>query len=120
MEEQNITIEKGTHGFLTLAGSDLFKGNVVLKIDGKETSLRDKYTIQVSPNLHIIPNDDSGKYINHSCFPNLMVNERRQFVALMDIKKGEEITFDYNSTEDELAEQFYCNCGHENCRGKIQ
>jgi len=120
MEEQNIKIAKRASGFLTLITSDCFMKDVILTIKGEETSVRDKYTIQVSPNIHISPNKDSGKYINHSCFPNTKVNEERQFIALSDIKKGEEITFDYNSTEDELAEQFYCNCGHKNCRGKIQ
>ena len=49
-----------------------------------------------------------------------MVSDKREFVAIRDIDEGEEITFDYHSTEDEIAEEFDCVCGSENCRERIE
>ena len=78
----DIDITESEKGFLTVSTKDYFKGELILSIEGTETLVRDKYTIQISPNLHISPNDDSGKYINHSCFPNTQVNSNREFIAL--------------------------------------
>ena len=41
-------------------------------------------------------------------------------VAARDIKRGEDITFDYNVTEYEVAERFRCNFGAVKCLGEIK
>ena len=37
-----------------------------------------------------------------------------------DIKKGEDITFDYTTTEYEMARAFKCLCGVANCLGEVK
>ena len=54
-------------------------------------------------------------YVNHSCDPNTGIKGKVTFVALRNIKKDEEITFDYSISEDSLWEM-PCNCGAKNCR----
>ncbi len=58
-------------------------------------------------------------YLNHSCEPNLAICGEREFVALRDIEPGEELTFDYSITEDELPWHMTCACGTPSCRGTI-
>lgn len=62
-------------------------------------------------------------YVNHSCDPNAGIKGQITLVAMRDIKKGEEITFDYGTvlyhTNDEPEYEFKCLCGNKNCRGKI-
>ncbi len=58
-------------------------------------------------------------YLNHSCEPNLAICGEREFVALRDIEPGEELTFDYSITEDELPWRMTCACGTPSCRGTI-
>jgi hypothetical protein len=41
-------------------------------------------------------------------------------VAVRDIPAGEELTFDYLTTEWEMATPFACRCGAADCRGLIQ
>jgi hypothetical protein len=41
----------------------------------------------------------------------------RRLVALRELAAGEELTFDYNATEWDLAEPFRCSCGA--CGGSI-
>lgn len=117
---RNIGVVKKNGNFRTIAAKKFVKGDVLLKVTGEETVVRDRYTIQLRKDSHIIPNQFSGKYVNHSCLPNTMINANREFIALKEVKQGEELTFDYKSTEDELAEKFECNCGNPNCRGFIQ
>lgn len=54
-------------------------------------------------------------YINHSCDPNCGIRGEITFVAMRDIQKDEEITFDYAFLDNEDYE-FICNCGTEKCR----
>lgn len=58
-------------------------------------------------------------YLNHSCEPNLAISHEREFVALRDIDPGEELTFDYSISEDELLWTMKCDCGTKRCRGTI-
>ncbi len=56
------------------------------------------------------------KYVNHSCSPNTKVKNLCD-VAIKNIKKGEEITSDYNKNS---AIEFKCKCGEINCRSNIE
>ncbi|KAL0351532.1 UNVERIFIED_CONTAM: Histone-lysine N-methyltransferase ASHH2, partial [Sesamum calycinum] len=67
-----------------------------------------------------------GRFINHSCDPNCrtekwMVNGEVciGLFSLRDIKKGEEVTFDYNYVRVFGAAAKKCVCGSPNCRGYI-
>jgi SET domain-containing protein len=59
-------------------------------------------------------------YINHSCEPNAFMKilyGHILFIALRDIKPGEEITIDYESTLH--SDEKKCSCGASSCRGTI-
>ena len=67
-------------------------------------------------------------YINHSCNPNGAIIHRNELIAIKNIKKGEEITYDYSFTEwtDDKDWEGYdewsmeCNCKSPLCRKKIR
>lgn len=59
--------------------------------------------------------DYADAAINHSCNPNLWFENWWPLVAIRDIEKGEELTFDY-ATGETYSLQRECNCGAENCR----
>ncbi len=63
-----------------------------------------------------------AKNINHSCTPNCETeNEEGRhiwIIALRDIKKGEEVTYNYGYDIDNY-EDHPCRCGSENCVGYI-
>lgn len=58
--------------------------------------------------------------LNHSCEPNLGIDTSRCFVALRDITKGEELTFDYSITDNEEDWQMECYCGADSCRRTVR
>lgn len=62
------------------------------------------------------------KYLNHSCDPNCGIMGMKRLTAMRDIEIGEEITFDYSTTEiDQNWELPYtCRCGALNCRKIIR
>jgi len=69
-------------------------------------------------------------YFNHSCSPNAGIRKIKNLVAIRNIKKGEEITYDYSTTEwtDDKAwgiDWFHkwkikCKCSSKNCRKTIR
>lgn len=60
------------------------------------------------------------KFINHRCEPNLAVAEDGiNYVALRDISKDEELTFDYSISEHSDWEM-ECSCGSPKCRRLIE
>lgn len=67
-----------------------------------------------------------GRFVNHSCDPNCrtekwVVNGEIcvGLFALRNIKKGEELTFDYNYVRVFGAAAKKCHCGSSKCRGYI-
>ena len=68
-----------------------------------------------------------ARWINHSCDPNCeaMVEKGRVFIySLRDIRKGEELAYDYWFVLDEPHTQkvkalYPCRCGSKKCRGTI-
>jgi len=58
--------------------------------------------------------------INHSCDANVWFHgSENKFLARRDIKKGEEVTYDYGTTECNPKWSMNCLCGLPCCRGRI-
>jgi SET domain-containing protein len=79
--------------------------------------------IQISEDLFIGPTtarqrEGGMMHLNHSCEPNLGLQGQIVYVALRDIARDEELTFDYAMTDDEPIEM-KCRCGKLSCRGVI-
>ena len=65
---------------------------------------------------------NTARLINHSCNPNCEVDGKGLklwIFALRDIKKGEELSYDYGFGYDKDYKQFVCKCGAKNCVGYI-
>ena len=81
---------------------------------------------QVVIDAYVDGND--ARFINHSCDPNCEseIEGSRVFIdAIKDIRKGEELTYDYaygrdgtETPEDETG-LYGCKCGSKKCRGTI-
>ncbi len=115
-----VELECGQRG--VVAARALAAGEIIVEISGREVSTPSRYTLQVSETVHVMPPETNGtghvqatevwKYINHHCAPNAFVRDRAMF-ALRDIAPGEEINFNYNSTELDIASPFECWCDAE-------
>lgn len=82
---------------------------------------RTSHSLQMDFDLHI-ELDEPGVLINHSCSPNTGVRNNQfgayDFVALVDIPAGTEITWDYETTEYISIAIPKCYCGSPECRLK--
>jgi hypothetical protein len=60
-----------------------------------------------------------ARFINHSCQPNCRYQRKDGKIwirALRNIKAGEEVTYDYEDSEQGTHP---CACGAKNCRGML-
>jgi SET domain-containing protein len=65
---------------------------------------------------------NTARLINHSCSPNCEVEGKGLklwIFALRDIKKGEELSYDYGFGYDKDYKQFVCRCGARTCVGSL-
>lgn len=130
----------GTGGF---AKKDIPKGIKIIqyrgeKITKEESQRREKASMQKSQTdpskgaVYIFELDDQfdidgeveynyAKYINHSCQPNCRyeyINNEIWITSIKNIRKGEEITYNYGFNLDE-SKNHPCKCNSPNCIGYI-
>ena len=55
-------------------------------------------------------------HMNHTCNPNIGFNNKDDFVAMRNIKKGEELSWDYGFDETNPKFKMKCFCGRKECR----
>lgn len=124
-----VRVESTPVGYRLVATTAFAGGDVVLLMQGIELTSPTRYTVQIGPGVHLAPENYTGEldqtnpclwmYTNHSCTPNTFIRNR-SLIALLAIDPGDEITFDYETTEFEMAEPFECNCGSPGCRRTIR
>lgn len=81
------------------------------------------FSLQISDDFYICPSskEDIDKFvifINHSCNPNIGMDGEITYVAMRDIKAGEELCLDY-AMAITGAYKLECKCGSEFCRQTI-
>jgi uncharacterized protein len=129
--------ESKIHGQGVFANEAFLKGDMVLEIDDSDPVL-DRGSLTPEQEIFIdvfVAVDGKQKttwmksperFINHSCDPNTYVltdlsSGVRRVWALKNIRKGEELTWDYAlNIWEEWIGPVPCNCGAESCRRIIQ
>ena len=126
------------HGFGLFAERDILKGEFIAEykgqiIDKEESYKREQsrinrgdssvYTFEIDDNFDLDGNFEynDARFINHACRPNcecVLEGLKINFYALRDIKKGEEILYNY-SYKFENCLKHPCKCGFPECVGYI-
>ena len=122
---------KGAKG--VFAKKDIKKDELLAVFGGYVMTIREEeklnfpmndYSLQISEDFVLGPNKiediSDVDFFNHSCDPNAGFNGQIFLVAMRNIKKEEEITFDYAmvlcKAKNAKTYKFKCLCGKDNCR----
>jgi hypothetical protein len=123
MKEPVYVKESPDRGRGVYAARDIRKDEVILEFNGPHVTIGSLEGIprEVQDHLFNIGQGEylivrePGAYTNHSCGPNAGIRRDVLLVAMRDIKKDEEITFDYSMiTADGWTLE--CLCGSPSCR----
>ena len=104
---------------VAVKGGSIITGDTLRQLEPQLGSAE----IQIGDDLFICAVNESERegsmiFSNHSCEPNIGVRGQIVFVAMRDIRPGEELTHDWAMTDDDDS-SMECHCGAESCRGKI-
>ena len=122
--------------FSCQAMDDIPSGSFLSDLWGPVSHSPNSHSMQIDINKHVQPQGPLVRF-NHSCKPNAKfiykcrihvehsdcdIDEKVFWycIAVHDMKKGEDITFDYTTTEYDMAEPFQCKCKESNCLGEIK
>ena len=122
--------ESKIHGRGLFATTDIAKneivavkgGHIISREESREITPRlGPVEIQIDDHLFIAPvteeeRESSMLYSNHSCDANIGMRGEITFVAMRDIRAGEELTHDWVMTDDDDDYAVECKCGATNCR----
>ena len=124
-----VGVVRAAGEYRLIAVKNIIAGKRLFRIEGEKTHRPSRYSIQIGENLHLdlgkehsleeILNRYFWRFMNHSCDPNTLIHSQ-EAIALRAIEPWEDVTFNYNTTEYDLAEPFVCRCGHLRCLGKIR
>ena len=119
-----------------VAAKDIKKGTKIIEYKGKLISKKESeenpkfdnskriYLFEINKKFDLDGdfNFNKARLINHSCNPNCEVygtGLKIWVYAIRDIKKNEELTYDYGFGFDQDFKNYPCKCKTENCVGYI-
>ena len=116
-----LRLGKVAYGRAILCTQPIAEGESIFDLVGRLVRVPAMHTLQIDEHSHLDPDDASWAMINHSCSPNCVIDlATRRVIASRAISPGEELTFNYLTTEWDMATPFPCTCGSAHCPGWIR
>ena len=130
------TKKSNIHRYGLSAAKDIKEGTKIIqykgkKITNKESEENKKYRYDITylfilNKKYLLDGDfkyNTARLVNHSCNPNCEVIDNNGLEiwisAIRNIKKNEELTYDYGFSFDSYYKDYVCKCGSYNCVGYI-
>jgi len=106
------------HGIGAFSRSEIGKGSVFYIIPIKNIFNHPEAKCAYIGKNRWVSDKNILNFINHSCNPKSILKIRKEpvLVARRKINTGEEITLDYNKTEND-GKKVPCSCGEKKCKG---
>lgn len=101
---------------LVVWGGEVVTGDMLSDMSDEKR----RVSLQIEEDLYLVTaNEGPADWVNHSCDPNGGLVGQVVLVALRDIRVGEEISFDYATSDASPYDEFECGCGAKTCRHRI-
>lgn len=122
-----VEIKESKFGKGLFAKTKIKAGSVICHIPLKqefpfpktiELKNKESHALQIDHDKYVMC-PDPFVFANHSCNPNCGVSPIFDMVAIRDIRKGEEIFWDYSTSMLERHWTMKCGCGEKNCRHTV-
>ncbi len=118
---KKLEVRETDKGGAIFAKNDAKKGEILIKMEGSFSNKMSRSSLQIDDDKHFQHMLKEDTLVNHSCDPNGYIDFNDLTLrAFRDIKKGEEITFNYLTTEWDMNEKFECLCRSKNCFKQIR
>lgn len=126
MDNLKVSIGNNRFGKCLIANDDIAQGEIIAEFDGDIFEAEKCTDLPKDIADHAIQFEEHkwkesngiARFINHSCEPNCGIKNLFNLVTMREIKKGGELTWDYDMTEDSNW-RLECECGTPSCRKVI-
>ena len=116
-----IAAAAGLRGNAVVCIEKIGPGEAILRIQGPQLRVPGTYTVQRGDADHISGDGATWAFLNHACAPNSAIDfSTWELTTRRTIRAGEEITYNYLTTEWDMASPFACGCGAAHCPGTIR
>jgi hypothetical protein len=105
------------------------EGALLLVLEGVVVPRPSRFSVQVGLHEHLEPPAGTDietlfdhypwNFLNHCCEPSARLRGR-ELVAARELRAWDQVTFDYNANEFDMAAPFVCTCGAPSCDGFIR
>ena len=122
-----VSIARARGDFRVVALEAIAEGERVLHFHGELVEHPTRETLQIDTLRHLavpkglgverVLDEYAWRFLNHSCDANGIVRHR-ELVARRPIEAGDQITFNYNTSEWDMTEVFPCRCDAPDCTGE--
>ncbi|MBM7114005.1 hypothetical protein [Archangium primigenium] len=127
MDDSILTLALGPNGTRALTTRAVERDAVLLVLEGSRVPEPERHSLQIGEALHLVSPDAPWRYLDHACEPNAWIELDAtadvagvRLRALVPLEAGVAVTFNYLTTEWELATPFPCGCGAASCAGWIR
>jgi hypothetical protein len=124
-----VAVVRADGEYRLVANRPIPEGELLFTIEGELSRTPTRYTVQIGADTHVDVPREYGfeaildrfywRFMNHSCDPTVFVRGTA-VISRKTIEFGQDITFNYNTTEFDMAEPFDCRCGSDGCTGLVQ
>ena len=125
----SVAVVRADGEYRLVANRTVAEGELLFNIVGELSATPNRYTVQIDRDTHVdVPEEYDieaildqfyWRFMNHSCDPTVFIRGR-SVITLKPVIFGQDITFNYNTTEFDMAEPFTCRCGSDRCIGQVQ
>lgn len=122
--ESRVGVMRARGVYRVMALEDIAPGEEILTASGVTVDRPTRTSLQLGTHEHLEVSPGLGlertldqhpwRFLNHGCEANAAFRGRK-LVALVPIRRGEDVTFNYNATEYDMRDVFACNCGAATC-----
>jgi hypothetical protein len=98
----------------------VFKGPLLTSYKQTQTPEHRDHYFQIGINRYQGKMPSRRRPVNHSCNPNSGIIGSMTLIAIRNIKKDEEICFDYSTTMYNDPTRMRCSCEEKDCRHVIK
>ena len=105
-----------------MATRDVIKNEIIFYFEKNFVPEPNNFTLRINENKHQLSENPSAKenFLNHSCYPSAYIDfDLLALRAIREVRKGEEVTYNYFTTDWDGEDIFECKCGSSGCIKQI-
>lgn len=89
---------------------------------GRLTEAQRTHALQLDDDHYQLPAEplEPADFVNHSCDPSAGIRGQVSLVSRRALAPGDEVTFDYATTDSSSYDEFSCACDTPRCRGAVR